>query len=260
MDRSGATGSPCTGDKQPSDPLVRVVAKQAPLSATHGRYGACVLEGVAEVRPSGEPPHWQPGDVINWRYRRRSQPPLPESIAPVTVVRDDASGLIAWVAEGSPMWTVSRADGRRVRDVALDERFHGERVQTTGVWQGPGALRIAPTGASWSIWQFRDDDRSHRGWYVNLERPHVRDEWNVYTEDYILDLWVTPDRTVVHKDADELVAAAQAGRFTSGEVDHIWQLANLAEAAIREWREPFCDGWESWTPPDDWPVPPLPAL
>lgn len=224
------------------------------------RYGAIVLEGLGGVRASGAPPYWQPGDVINWRYRRRSPRPVPESVAPVTVVRDDASGLAAWVAEGTPMWTVGRADGRRVREVELDERFHGERVQTTGVWQGPGVLRVAPTGASWSVWHFRDGGGAHRGWYVNLERPHVRDERNVYTQDYILDLWVMPDRTVVRKDEDELVAAARAGRFTPDEVDHIWHVAALAEQAVREWREPFRDRWDCWRPQEDWPVPPLPTL
>ena len=138
-----------------------------------------MFQDAGSVRPSGDPPYWQPGDVINWRYRRRSSRPLPESVAPVTVVRDDASGLAAWLAEGTPMWTVGRVDGRGVREVELAERFHGERVQTTGRWQGPGVLRVAPTGASWSVWHFRDATGSNRGWYVNLERPHARDAHNV---------------------------------------------------------------------------------
>jgi Protein of unknown function (DUF402) len=210
-----------------------------------------LVEDVGAVRASGAPPYWQPGEVINWRYHRSSHRPRPESVAPVTVVRDDASGLAAWVAEGTPMWTVGRADGRRVRDVDLAERFHGERVQARSVWQGPGVLRVAPTGASWSVWHFRDADGSHRGWYVNLERPHVRDAQNVFSQDYILDLWVTPDRAVIRKDEDELLAAARAGRFTPDEVDHIWRLAALAEDAVSEWREPFCAGWENWTPSED---------
>lgn len=219
-----------------------------------------LVEDVGSVRASGEPPYWQPGEVINWRYRRPAQRRQPESVVPVTVVRDNAFGLAAWVAGGTPMWTVGRADGRGVREVELAERFYGERVQTRGVWQGPGVLRVAPTGASWSVWHFRDASGSHRGWYVNLEQPHVRDARNVYTRDYILDLWITPDRTVVRKDEDELVAAARAGRFTPDEVDHIWQLAALAEESVREWREPFCDGWDNWTPDEAWPVPPLPTL
>lgn len=212
------------------------------------------------MRASGEPPYWRTGEVINWRYRRPSQDPQPETVVPVTVVRDDAAALVAWVAEGTPMWTVGRADGRAVREVELAERFRGERVQTRGVWHGPGVLRVAPSGASWSVWHFRDADGSHRGWYVNLERPHVRDAQNIYTQDYVLDLWVTPDRAVFRKDEDELVAAARAGRFTRDEVERIWLLAALAEEAVREWREPFSDGWDTWTPDADWPVPTLPTL
>lgn len=213
------------------------------------------------MRPSGEPPYWQPGDIVNWRYRRPTRfGRQPEWVVPVTVVRDDAAGLVAWVAPETPMWTVSRADGRALRDVELARRFDGERVQTSGAWQGPGILRVAPTGAPWSIWYFRDLHGQHRGWYINLERPHQRDALNVYTEDYILDLWVTPDRKVTLKDEDELTEATRAGRFTKAEADRIRQLALQAKTVVDDWQSPFNDGWEAWQPDASWPLPEHPTL
>jgi hypothetical protein len=35
-------------------------------------------------------------------------------------------------------------------------------------------LRIAPTGVSWSIWYFFDDDGRFEGHYYNLELSHRR--------------------------------------------------------------------------------------
>lgn len=51
------------------------------------------------------------------------------------------------------------------------------------------------------------------GWYVNLEKPHVRDEHTVYTSDHVLDLVISPDRTMVRKDEDELALAVAQGVF-----------------------------------------------
>lgn len=41
------------------------------------------------------------------------------------------------------------------------------------------------------------------GWYVNLEKPHVRDQGTVYTRAQVLDLVIDPDRTLVREDEDE---------------------------------------------------------
>lgn len=108
------------------------------------------------MRPSGGRPFWQRGDVMNWRYRRRDYVPgAPELVLPVRVICDDDTGLAVWVAEGTPMWTVERADGRRLRDVPIAERFLGERVHGRGSWLGPGSCGSRPRAPPWSVWWFR---------------------------------------------------------------------------------------------------------
>ena len=77
-------------------------------------------------------------------------------------------------------------------------------------------LRIAPTGRPWSVWvMFESGSGQFAGWYVNLERPHVRDSQAVYTSDHVLDVVVAPDRTVSLKDEDELALAVEQGVFSA---------------------------------------------
>lgn len=60
---------------------------------------------------------------------------------------------------------------------------------------------------------FTEGTGEFAGWYVNLEKPHVRDEDTVYTSDHVLDLVISPDRTMVRKDEDELAIAVAQGVF-----------------------------------------------
>ena len=59
-------------------------------------------------------------------------------------------------------------------------------------------MRIAPSGAAWSIWYFTDEDGRFEGHYVNLERVHERPtdgRARVHTRDLTLDLWVADGET-----------------------------------------------------------------
>jgi hypothetical protein len=66
--------------------------------------GGPVLEPYAVTapdgaRPLGVPPFLEPGDVVMWRDRDHAwQPGRPETASPMRVVRDDESGLVAWLA------------------------------------------------------------------------------------------------------------------------------------------------------------------
>ncbi|MGH3490102.1 MAG: DUF402 domain-containing protein [Actinopolymorphaceae bacterium] len=205
-----------------------------------------------DVRPSGDPPYWEPGTVISWRY-------WPRAVAPVRVVRDDAAGLVAWLAAETPVLKSVLANGNDIRSVPLGPaRFTTARASRRGVWHGPGVLKIAPTGVPWSVWVFWDDEGRHRQWYVNLEQVHVRDKENVYTRDHVLDLVVRPDRTVTRKDEDEFVVALEVGRFDARHAAQIEEAAGDVERIVAAWERPFCDGWERWCPDPDWPLPDLP--
>lgn len=233
-----------------------------------------------DLRPSGSPPYWKPGEQIWWHYLRpRSGRPDASAAAPiasgptgssrhgssavirpVTVVRDDADGLVAWLAPQTPVLRPVLADGSDLRSIPVGpERFRAPRAVKRDVWHGGGILKVAPTGVPWSAWVFWNADGSHRNWYVNLEQVHLRDDKNVYTQDHTLDLVITPDRQVIWKDEDELAAAIEAGRFTPEDAARFEADARAVEKLVARWASPFCDGWENWRPDPSWPVPDLPA-
>jgi hypothetical protein len=209
--------------------------------------------------PSAAAPTWEPGDVVMWRYRHPWH--SFESVRPVRVVRDDADGLVAWLAPGTPVLRPVLADGRDLRAVPVEERFdygrHG-RANRLDRWRGPGVLKVAPAGRPWSVWVFRDGAGRLTGWYVNLESVHERGDLEVSTQDRVLDLVVHPDRTVERKDEDELASAVAAGRFTAAEAAAFAADAAEVEELVRSWASPFADGWEDWAPDPSWPVPEMP--
>ena len=99
----------------------------------------------------------------------------PHFAEPLTVVRDDADALVAWLAVGTPVLRAAQADGRVKRD-DRSTRFTAETVQDVGVWADCDVLRVAPTGRPWTVWvMFAERTGEFAGWYVNLEAPHVRD-------------------------------------------------------------------------------------
>jgi hypothetical protein len=218
-------------------------------------------------RPSGSPPYWRPGTQIVWR---EGDGPLgtgptvvdtsaPHFAQPVTVVRDDADALVAWLRTGTPVLRAARADGLGKRDDP-DTLFTADLVQKRGTHALHDQLRIAPTATPWSIWVFFHEGTGRfAGWYVNLERPHVRDARTVYTSDHVLDLVIEPDRTMVRKDEDELAIAVAQGVFDAAAASAIERDAAAVEALVRDWGPPFCDGWEHFRPDPDWPVPTLPG-
>ncbi|NOL44118.1 DUF402 domain-containing protein [Kribbella sandramycini] len=179
----------------------------------------------------------------------------------MTVVRDDADGLVAWLAPGTPLLKPVLTDGRELRHAGPTGMFSQERVLKLDTWRGTGILKVVPPGKPWSVWYFWSEDGAFRGWYVNLESPHVRDQAarRTTTQDHVLDLWITPDRQIHWKDEDELEGAVLAGRFTQAEADQITATAHRAVLDIQAWTHPFCDHWETWTAPPDWPLPPAPA-
>ncbi|MDR7253949.1 putative RNA-binding protein associated with RNAse of E/G family [Nocardioides sp. BE266] len=200
---------------------------------------------------AGAAPFLEPGSVVHWRYGHR--------IDPMRVVRDDARGLVAWLAEETEVLSSARAGGVGVRDVPLEERFTGERVPVLGRWRGTGTLRIAPTGRPWSAWLFWDDDGGFAGHYVNLELTHRRRGCDTATRDLTLDLWLEPSGALWLKDADELEAATQAARYSPAQADEVHAIADWARSELVEGRDwPLDEEWTTWRPPASWTVPPLP--
>ncbi|WP_020580302.1 DUF402 domain-containing protein [Actinopolymorpha alba] len=177
----------------------------------------------------------------------------------MTVVRDDADVLAAWLAPSTPIFKTVLPDGRDLRALPLYDAFRADRALKRDVWRGGGILKVAPTGVPWSAWLFRNADGTFRNWYINLEDVHVRDDANVITQDHVLDVVVYPDGRVEWKDEDELEAAVAAGRYTAEDAARFEADAREVEELAAGWGSPFCDGWEDWRPDPAWAIPTLPA-
>ena len=219
-------------------------------------------------RPSGSPPYWPDGTQIMWR---EGSGPLgtgapitdasaPHFAQPVTVVRDDADALVVWLPTGTPVLRAARADGLGKRDDP-STLFATEVVQDRGVHAFFDQLRVVPTGRPWSVWVFFTEGTGElAGWYVNLEKPHVRDLRTVYTSDHVLDLVIDPDRSLTLKDEDELLLAVAQDVFSPAAASVIEADAAEVEALVADWGSPFCDGWERFRPDPGWPIPDLPSV
>ncbi len=192
-----------------------------------------------------------PGETILWCYRR--------VVETARVIRDDDDALVVWIPSGAERLDAGPADGGHVRDVALAERFSVPWVMREGAWRGPGLVRVAPRAAAWSLWFFRDADGEPAGVYVNLELPHRRipasddGPGTVHTHDLVLDLWVGAEHPgsedVWLKDADELDAAVEQGRFTAAQADAVRALADhVGRSVLEPWASPLGEGWEAWRP------------
>lgn len=197
---------------------------------------------------------WKQGTQIMWRY---GQPGL-DFAAPMTVVRDDEQGLVAWLAAGTAVLKLVREDGRDLRADRSDG-FLVPRRQVRSVWRDHSVLRVYQPGRRWSVWHFfHGASGAFEGWYVNIEDPHVRTDRTTRSRDHVLDIWVEPDRTIERKDEDELVLAVEQGRYSQDQANRITAIADEVEDLIRLWAPPFCDGWESFRPDPTWALPALP--
>jgi hypothetical protein len=199
------------------------------------------------MRPAGDPPYLGPGDLVTWHFGHWADV--------LRVVCDDERGLVAWLPSGSEQLASVPVGAGSLRDLPLHERFAAPSEFVVRRWQGPGILRVAPTGVPWSIWYFFHDDGSFDGHYVNLELVHERPadgSPRVHTRDLILDLWVDGTATWL-KDADELEAVVEAGRYSAAQADVVRDIAEQArreQVDPRAW--PLDDGWEAWRPPPSW--------
>lgn len=200
---------------------------------------------------------WEQGTQIMWRYGQPGQPGL-DFAAPMTVVRDDEQGLVAWLAVDTPVLKLVRDDGRDLR-AERGDAFLVPRRQVESVWSDYSVLRVYQPGRRWSVWHFfHGVSGAFEGWYVNIEDPHVRSDRTTRSRDHVLDVWVEPDRRFERKDEDELALAVEQGRYSPDQADAIRATAEEVEDVIRTWGSPFCDGWESFTPDRSWPIPTLP--
>ena len=211
-----------------------------------------------DVAVSSPAPHWQPGNQILVRYRRRG----PVSYAyPVTVVHDGPDHTALFLRAGTPIKRRVMPDG-----TPFQRRLpYAEAVQLPlrvgdGVWGHNHALILLREGDAHDIRLFWGEvDWAFRGWYVNLQRPVTRVPTGLDTADHVLDIWVEPDGRWSWKDEDEMATAVELGRFTAGEAAAIRAEGERVIAAIEARKWPFDTSLVDWRPDPSWPVPVVPG-
>ncbi|MFE6733524.1 DUF402 domain-containing protein [Microbacterium sp. NPDC057650] len=243
---TGRRGEPWSGVASAPMPLTSAIDLLAAYgdAASHGDPAFDTSVSSADT----DAPRFAPGAPILWRYGRY--------IETARVVRDDERGLVAWIPSGSARLVSIPADGRPPREVPLEERFSVPWRIEESHWRGPGVVRVAPAGRPWSVWFFRSEDGAPDGAYVNLELPHRRisgENAGIFSRDLILDLWIDAghpgSEDIWVKDADELAAAVQQGRFTAEQAEAVRALADHAvDEFVASGAWPLDEDWDLWTP------------
>ena len=94
------------------------------------------------------------------------------------------------------------------------------RGTTDAKWQGHGVLMLHRRGDPYSVWHFwTGDDRAFSAWYVNSKRPYELTSIGFDTQDFELDLVVSPDGSWRLKDDDLLDQRVVEGRFRLDHAD-----------------------------------------
>ena len=224
--------------------------------------------GLVGDRLSGDPPAqdvgrpWPGGATVVFRWGREGRTRVARLCR---VLRDDADGLLLWVGQGWPAVEQALADGRDVREAPMAERFAAPRLRRTGLWRGPGIVMLVPPGGrAWSLWWFFDDGGAFRGWYGNLEAPHVlhRGPLGAYlvdSADHALDVWVEPDGTSRWKDEDEFDHLTGTGtRWPPSQAPVIRAAGDALRRLAAQGAQPFDGRWTVFSPDPAWPVPAFP--
>jgi hypothetical protein len=188
---------------------------------------------------------------LRWLYEARV-----ESAHPCLVIEDSAQAIALFEPSGAlGAHTLRAKGGPRGRNLLPGDDNPGF---ATNEWFGDGVLRVHLPGQDWSVWRWLDANRGwSANWYVNLEEPWHRTGAGFDTEDWILDLIVLRDFSVVRKDEDEFEWAEQSGRFDPAHLTRIRRAAADAAAAVATRAWPFDADWNAWLPPVGVPLPTL---
>jgi hypothetical protein len=117
-------------------------------------------------------------------------------------------------------------------------------------WGSSIVLQLRRPGDWYSVWKFFSAAGDFDCWYVNFERPLVRTEGGIDTDDLELDLLVLPDGQRLWKDVERLALRLEQRRFGVDELVTVLRAAaDVTHLLDRDER------W--WAPWDDW-LPPVP--
>ncbi|MFB7355810.1 DUF402 domain-containing protein [Streptomyces gardneri] len=186
------------------------------------------------------------------------------------VIDDTDQALITACAPGAQvrwpaLYARARAeDDRSVRTEAFDALATGEWELADAVWQETELVLWKPPETWFSVNAFyipdeeRDGGRRLRNWYVNFERPTIRNPGGFDTFDLAVDLLVAPDLTSWHwKDEDEYAHLRRLGVITDTEHHAVNAARGQALAMIAQQTGVFADAerWAVWRWDPAWPAP-----
>ena len=120
-------------------------------------------------------------------------------------------------------------------------------------------LKIISPGNCYSVIIFRNPvDGSHRVWYMNMEEPVHRTNFNYDYTDLFLDVIIAPGLAEWHwEDEDELEEAVKAGLVSREKASSLYVEGEKAVNWLKSGTSPF-NGWENWQPDPAWQIPVLP--
>jgi len=195
-----------------------------------------------------------PGQVVLRRYRRASTYSF---VQPMIVVQDDRAGLLLWMPAGTEVAGLEDEENRNLHTVPLGEMRAPRLVRQS--WGDKDVLILMPPGAAHSVWWFFRRGE-FAGWYVNLETPYTRHDEGVDATDLVLDVVVSPDRSWVWKDEEEMEARIDRPHyFDRPGADRIRAEGQRVIRLIEAGAYPFDGARTDFRPDPSWASPKLPA-
>ncbi len=200
--------------------------------------------------PSSATHPWKPGDTVVlrgvWRHRLWCA-------WAATVVEDRPDLLALYWRAGTP--NVAPA----VRPVPRDLLSNDIRI-VPRTWVDTDVLMLVSPGAAHALYVMWEAGQTRlRCWYADLQEPLRRTPLGFDTMDHLLDIVIRADRSGWRwKDEDEFAEAVALGVYSPEEARAIRAEGERVIALFEAGRPPFCDGWESWSPPAEWRIPTLP--
>ena len=195
---------------------------------------------------------WTPGEPIVLRgvWRQRLW-----FACPVNVVQDSPALIALYWRAGTGV----KIPEKRFTPQEMLATEQLELVDKT--WIKTDVLMLIAPGASHSVYaMWEEGHTSFRCWYVNLEEPLRRTSIGFDTMDHLLDVVISSDRSEWWwKDEDEFREAIALGVYSAEEARAIRAEGERAIELMQANQSPFCDGWEDWSPPEEWEFPKLPV-
>ena len=194
--------------------------------------------------------YFKPGDVIAYRGIWRGK--LWWACA-ATVVEDCAEKTALFWRAGTP---VLRPSIRPTPHTML--RNDVEVIRDT--WTRTDILSLSQPGGAFSVdLMWEAGGNILECWYVHLQEPLRRTKVGFDTMDQLIDIVISPDKSGwTWKDEDEFAEAVDIGVFTPTEAASIRAEGERVIELLESKQPPFCDGWETWSPPKDWGIPVFP--